>query len=328
MHGTGTQTGDLCEISSVLNALAPPIGDAQKESRNSDQPLYLGSVKANIGHGESASGVSSLIKVLLMMKNNTVVPHCGIKTRINRKFPTDLAERHVHIAQEPISWPRNADPLKPRRVIVNSFSAAGGNSSLLLEDAPENPSLVIADIDQQQPHVIAIFAKNGASLQGNIRSMLGFLQINSDVLLGQLSYATTARRIHHQHRVMVCGSTVQEISTKLNAALQDGAGLSLPRNPLKVVFTFTGQGVQYPGMGKDFYKHFSIFRGEIDRLDQLGQSLGFPSFLPAIESQERDMNAFEPIVVQLASVCMQIALWRLWAAWNIVPTAVVGHSLG
>ncbi|KAM0255384.1 hypothetical protein ACHAQJ_005826 [Trichoderma viride] len=322
MHGTGTQTGDVCEMSSVLDTFAPRPA---KKSRNSEQPLYLGSIKANIGHGEAVAGASSLIKVLLMMKKNTIVPHCGIKTELNRKFPTDLEDRNVHIARAPIAWQRSADP---RRAIVNSFSAAGGNSTLLIEDAPKDAWLENDNSDRSRPHIIAFSAKNGVSLQGNLRSLLGFLQANSDVPLGQLSYTTTARRVHHQHRTMIYGSTVQEVSSKIEVVLQGNADIAPPKSSLKIVFTFTGQGTQYPGMGKEFYRYFSIFRDEVRRLDQLGQNQGFPSFLPVIESQERDISVFEPIIVHLASVCIQIALTRLWAAWNIVPVAVVGHSLG
>ena len=97
MHGTGTQVGDAGEMSSVLDTFAPPLNQI-KIGRSSDEALYPGSAKANIGHGEAASGVSSLIKVLLMMQKNMIVPHCGIKTKINHRFPTDLQERNVNIA--------------------------------------------------------------------------------------------------------------------------------------------------------------------------------------------------------------------------------------
>lgn len=104
--------------------------------------------------------------------------------------------------------------------------------------------------------------------------------------------------------------------------------MTRPKSAPKIVFTFTGQGAQYPGMGKELFENFSLFRTEMRRLEQLGQSLGFPSILPVIQSDEQDISIFAPIVVQLAGVCIQIALSKLWASWNIAPTAVVGHSLG
>lgn len=327
MHGTGTQAGDAGEMSSTLDTFAPPLNQVKK-GRNSDEALYLGSAKANIGHGESASGVSSLIKVLLMMQKNTIVPHCGIKTKINQKFPTDLQERNVNIALKPTPWERSSDPSKPRRAFVNNFSAAGGNSALLLEDAPPKRGPPSEAADPRSHHLVAVSAKNGVSLQGNLRSMLGYLKQSPRVSLGKLSYTMTARRMHHQHRVMLTGSSAEEICTQIETALHDQTGMTRPKSSPKIVFTFTGQGAQYPGMGKQLFDNFLSFRTEVRRLDQIGQSLGFPSVLPIIQSEEQDIGIFAPTAVQLASVCMQIALSKLWASWNIAPIAVVGHSLG
>lgn len=313
-------------MSSVLDTFAPPLSQV-KRGRKSDEALYLGSAKANIGHGEASSGVSSLIKVLLMMQKNMLVPHVGIKTKINHNFPTDLQERNINIALEPKRWDRSSDPSKPRRVFVNNFSAAGGNSALLIEDAPIRQKST-SDADPRSAHLVAISAKNGVSLENNLSSMLKFLKQNPDVSLGELSYTTTARRMHHQHRVMVTGSTAEEMGAQIETALRDKAGMTRPKSAPNIVFTFTGQGAQYPGMGKQLFDNFSVFCTEMRRLDQVGQSLGFPSMLPVIQSEEQDISVFAPTAVQLASVCMQIALSKMWASWNITPVAVVGHSLG
>lgn len=327
MHGTGTQAGDAGEMHSVLSSFAPPLCEV-KTGRRNDQSLYLGSAKANIGHGESASGVSSLIKVVLMMQNNTIVPHCGIKTKINHRFPTDIQERNVRIATQPTAWERSSDPAKPRRAFVNNFSAAGGNTTLLIEDAPIKREIPSLDGDIRTIHLVAISAKNSSSLQGNLRSMLEFLKQNRDVQLDQLSYTTTARRTHHLHRVMLAGSRTEEICHQIEMAIQDETGMKRPKSAPKIVFTFTGNGAQYPGMGKQLFEHFSLFRNEVRHLDQIGQSLGFPSVLLVIQSEEQDIGIFAPTAVQLASTCVPIALGRLWASWDITPVAVVGHSLG
>lgn len=323
----GTQAGDAGEMSSVLDTFAPPLSKV-KRGRNADEQLYLGSAKANIGHGEAASGVSSLIKALLMMQRNTIVPHCGIKTRINHRFPLDLLDRNVNIALKPVPWERNTDPCKPRRVFVNNFSAAGGNSALLIEDAPVAQELSDSPEDPRTHQLVAISAKNGASLQGNLNSMLRFLKQCPSVSLGQLSYTTTARRIHHPHRVMLSTPTTENLRTQIQATLRDNKGVNRPKNAPKIVFTFTGQGALYPGMGKQLFKHFSIFRVEIHRLNHIALSLDFESVLPVIDSTERDFTNFSPIAVHLASVCLQIAMNKMLSSWNITPIAVVGHSLG
>ena len=130
MHGTGTQAGDATEMNSVLSAFVPG------RERMPRYPLYLGSAKANIGHAESASGVSSLIKVLTMMKKNEIPPHCGIKTKINHNYPLDLKERNVNIAFKPLPWHRTDFISGKRTVFLNNFSAEGGNTAVLLDDGP------------------------------------------------------------------------------------------------------------------------------------------------------------------------------------------------
>ncbi|USP77767.1 hypothetical protein yc1106_05041 [Curvularia clavata] len=325
MHGTGTQAGDAAEMSSVLDTFAPSPSQCH-QSRARKEKLFLGSAKANIGHGEAASGASGLIKVLMMMEKNQIVPHCGIKTKINHKFPTDLEDRHVHIASELTAWERKGPAA--RRVLVNNFSAAGGNSALLLEDAPHVPDNVKVAIDTRKIYAVAVSAKTGASMQGNLRSLLAHLKKMPNVSLGELSYTTTARRIHHPHRVLFIGSSVEEICQQNESAIIHGIGVTRPKGSPRVVFSFTGQGAQYPGMAQQLLQESTVFRNELHRLDYVSEKLGFPSVIPFIESTEQDPTTFQPSVVQLASVCVQLALVKLWGTWGIHPSLVVGHSLG
>ncbi|KAJ6183799.1 type I iterative polyketide synthase [Penicillium mononematosum] len=329
MHGTGTQAGDSREMASVLDTFAPYSTGHQK--RSNGHPLYLGAIKPNIGHGESVSGVTALVKTLLMMQKNMIPPHCGVKTRLNQKFPTDLAQRNVHIAFQASEWLRPQGQ-QARRAFINNFSAAGGNSSILVEDAPAPTPLNSSD--PRSSHVVTLSAKCPSSLKSNVESLLKYLRSLSSgddlaATLPQLSYTTTARRIHHLHRLVVTGSTMVEIASNLQVVLEEG--FTSPRSgPCpKVVFTFTGQGAQYPGMGQQLFNTLSLFRSELRRFDQLAQSLGLPSFLPIfLDGTGSQLDDFTPTVVQLANTCMQIALTRVWGSWGIKPSAVVGHSLG
>ena len=322
MHGTGTQAGDLGEMTSVLDTFAP-----EKHFRGNDSSLYVGSAKANIGHGEAASGVTSLAKVLLMLKNNIIPPHCGIKTAINHKFPKDLLERNVHIADRPVEW--RATNGRPRKVFVNNFSAAGGNSALLLEDGPLNTHRTDQE-DLRTVHTIAITAKHASSISRNVETMLEYIQAEKDnISLGQLAYTTTSRRIHHQHRVMVSGGSLSEIENSLRKALTNGDGIKRPPLAPKVVFAFSGQGSQHPGMGRLLYNSSSAFRSLLHQLDKLAQSLFSTSFIPYfIDDLANPSQEYSPTQTQLATVAIQIALSRLWASWGVFPDAVVGHSLG
>ena len=321
MHGTGTQAGDFGEMTSVLDTFAP-----KPQFRATDTALFVGSAKSNIGHGEAASGVTSLAKVLLMMRNNTIPPHCGIKTAINNRFPKDLLERNVHIADGPVEW--TAVNGKPRRVFVNNFSAAGGNSALLLEDKPPN-DLQTAKEDLRTAHAIAITAKHASSLPRNAEAILEYIEENKDDLsLGQLSYTTTARRIHHQHRIMVTGGSILEVQNSLRKALANGDGAKRPPVSPKVIFAFSGQGSQYIGMGRSLYNSISTFRCVLHRLDKLAQSFFFTSFIPFLVDRPDSSQEYSAMQMQLATVAVQIALSRLWASWGVFPDAVIGHSLG
>ncbi|KAI4254023.1 MAG: hypothetical protein LQ352_003346 [Teloschistes flavicans] len=327
MHGTGTQVGDAIEMDSVLDIFAPKVG---LRGRSEEESLYLGSAKANVGHSEGSSGMMSMAKILLMMRNNTIVPHCGIKPghKINRNYPTDLAERGIRIAQKPVPWHRPQGG--KRKVLINNFSAPGGNTAVILEDAPIRVEGEAIEADPRSTHLVTVSAKCAASLKGNMESLIKYLGTANDENLNaaRLGYTSTARRLHHLHRVVVSGSSVSEIEVQLTEALSRGDGMNRPKSKPQLVLAFTGQGSQYLGMGKQLYEAFSDFRKNIQRFDQLARKQGFPSFQHIITTADGNIDEFTPVVVQLATTCMQMALARLWLSWGIVPQAVVGHSLG
>ena len=233
MHGTGTQAGDAGEMQSMLETFSP----SHKTRRSPSQPLYIGSAKANIGHGEAASGATSLAKVLLMMKHNVIPPHCGIKTRLNRRFPQDLEFRQTFIADKPIPWIREAKG--SRRVFVNNFSAAGGNSALLLEDAPLR---VEKKADPRTTFPICISARTATALEKNLKAFRDYLHAESvdAEFLANLSYTTTARRSHHPHRALILASSTSGLQEGLTSAIDHKVGSTRSKTASDVVFAFTG----------------------------------------------------------------------------------------
>lgn len=321
MHGTGTQAGDAAEFRSVVDTFAP---DNARVKRSVEQPLYVGSAKANIGHGEAASGVVSLAKLLLMMKNNTIPPHCGIKTKINHTFPKDLEKRQVFIANKPTPWKRPHNGV--RKVFLNNFSAAGGNTALLLEDAPIET--FGETHDRRSCHVVAVSAKCASSLQGNASALLSFLDNIRPDELYSLSWTTTACRMHHQHRMMVYGDSIETIKAGLRRAYEAKEGASRPKSAPKVIFAFTGQGTAYPGMAIQLFEECGSFRTDIIRFDLIARNLGFSSFKPFFTATAGESSEYSPAVSQLAIVCLEMALARLWMSWGIQPHSAVGHSLG
>ena len=347
MHGTGTQAGKWFIVLYRDNATPlflrscpltiSCIGDAREmksvlsvfsdgRQRSGQEKLYLGSVKANVGHGESVSGVIALIKSLMMMERNEIPPHVGIKNKINRGFPTDLTERNIHIAKTVTDWQRPEQGA--RRVMINNFSAAGGNSSVLIEDPPR--SLMAKKVptvdDPRSTHVVAIGAKSSTALTANITSMLSYMEKEMPSLVN-LSYTTTARRMHHAYRVMVSGTELSDIRTQLEDRLSSPKISQKTRAVQPIAFAFTGQGSQWLGMMKELLK-FDGFRRDMDRFDSLCQTLGFPSIAPLIHQTHGDISELPPLVTQVGTTCMQMAIAKLWLSFGIKPTMVVGHSLG
>lgn len=318
MHGTGTQAGDAVEMKSVLQSFA------WDNRRGPDKPLHLGSVKANVGHGESASGVTALIKVLLMMQKSRIPPHCGIKGKINSRFPTDLTQRNVHIALTETEWIRPVGG--KRRSFVNNFSAAGGNTALLLEDAPS--SNIEHSADPRRYHTVAVSARSLKALSRNMEALAEF--IGSDTspdLLARIAYTTTARRMHHSYRAAVTGNTLQGVKRQL---LDTAASPDVEPCPTKcpdLGFLFTGQGAQQTAIARELYENFTSFHDDIANFDAVGRGYGFSSILPLITGTV-DIAELSPIIIQLGTVVIQIAMARLWQNWGVIPGYVLGHSLG
>lgn len=316
MHGTGTQAGDGTEMRSVTNVFAPV---SRKGTRQ--KPLHLGSVKANVGHGEASSGVTALIKCLLMMQNNRIPPHCGIKKTINQSFPQDLNARNVHIAFK--STPLISPDGSPRRIFVNNFSAAGGNTAMLLEDAP---SKFMTRTDPRSNFVVAVSAKSKSSLRTNLRRLVQFIDDHDSVSLADLSYTTTARRIHHNFRVAFSCDKLAVAREILASKLDDLIDPVQSVKP-KVAFVFTGQGAHYKFLAKSLYESSTQFRSDLLSFVNIAERQGFPSFLPLVLA-DADLKDASPLVMQVGLCCIQMALTRLWASWGVQPDIVMGHSLG
>lgn len=318
MHGTGTQVGDGTEMTSISNVFA-----SRHQTRQPGQTLHLGALKANIGHGEASAGVASLIKVLLMLQRNSIPPHIGIKGTMNRTFPTDLEERGIRIALEQTSWlpPTNGK----RRAYLNNFGASGGNTGMLLEDAPRSEPQ--SENDPRTTYVISVTAKSAWSLGRNIQKLVAYLEINPETSLPKLSYTTTARRGQQPYRVSFAVSSISDAKQSLKSA-QPESIKPVSKKSQKVAFVFTGQGAHYASLGKQLFEGSRQFRSDILEFNKIGLSQGFPSFVSLLDGTVPDATSFSPLILQLGQSCIQMALARLWISWGVLPAVVLGHSLG
>lgn len=305
-------------MDSVSSVFAP-----RKSKRRADQPLFIGSVKSNIGHGEAVSGTCALLKTLMMFQKNIIPPHCGIKTRINENFPSDLEERQLRIASKATPFLKAGN--SPRYVFINNFSAAGGNTAMLLEDAPVSSSLTS---DPRSSHIVVVSAKSLSSFKQNLQRLLAWSKDQTDSVLPSLAYTTTARRSHYQYRVAIEAKDMVQLRQSLSSHTQGSrTPISSSAKP-QVAFTFTGQGSHYIGLGQKLFRDVASFSQDISDFDALAASEGFPSFAGLIDGTIADLIDVSPVVTQLAITCSQIALARLWASWGFSPSVVVGHSLG
>ena len=317
MHGTGTQAGDGIEMESVSSVFAP-----RQNRRRPDQPLYVGAVKSNIGHGEAVSGVCALIKVLLMLQKSMIPPHTGIKKQINKNFAPDLKERGVNIAFEPTPLLRPAGG--KRTMFINNFSAAGGNTAMLLTDGPEINK--VGTPDPRATQVITISAKSLGAMKKTLARFEAYVNATPDLGLADLAYTTSARRTHYNYRASFPVNSVAQLSAALNV-IQSETHSPIPLAAPQMAFAYTGQGSQYTGMGKKLFETSTQFRQDIEEFNEIALRQGLPSIMPLIDGSVEVQN-LPPTVVQLGMCCIQMACTRLWATWGVEPSVVIGHSLG
>lgn len=314
-HGTGTTAGDPTEMRSVTSVFA------NGQPRNTT--LHVGSVKANVGHGEAAAGIMSFIKTMLVFQKGLIPPHIGIKTGMNPALPNDLDKRGITIPFTATPWKQESDQKK--LAMVNNFGAAGGNTAMILEEATSRPRV---GNDTRATHPITISAKTPFSLQENLRRLVAFIETRPDVSIADLSYTLTARKNHYNYRVSVIASSLKEAATLLRPHIETAQDqLPTSSKQSSVAFAFTGQGTFYIGIGAQLYLDSRPFREQLDRLDGIAQRQKFPSFLPIIKST-RNVQDVPISSIHLAIVCVEIALTRLWASFGVKPSVVIGHSLG
>ena len=313
LHGTGTQAGDLAESSSVVELL-------KEQPRN--RPLTISSIKPNVGHSEAASGVTSLIKGLLMLQHQTIPPHVGIKTRFNPKLPP-LGNFNILIPRENMAYP--ARDGSTRRMLVNNFNASGGITAMLLEEYRSSP-VVANDIRQHYP--ITLSAASMTALSCSQTRLLEHCKANASIELSHLSYTLTSRRLHHKHRFACVVSSIEELIQKLQTGISASRRGSKQVKSAFGVFVFTGQASTYSGMAKTLYETNEPFRNHLLRSDAICRDMKLPSFLEIVTNDKADISSFSQTQNQLALVALEIALASLLETWGIRPKAVIGHSLG
>ncbi|AFZ33409.1 polyketide synthase (plasmid) [Gloeocapsa sp. PCC 7428] len=301
-HGTGTSLGDPIEVLALAKVLAA-------DRRQS--PLYIGSVKTNIGHLEAAAGVASLIKVVLALQHQQIPPHLHFQ------------QPNPHIPWEKIAVPTQLTPWhtdanQPRCAGVSSFGMSGTNAHIILEEFPQ------AELATQQhsPQILTLSAKTPTALRELAQSYQQYLHAHPDVSLADVCY-TTHGRSHYDYRSAIVANSTAEAQKKLEAIETIRTPLQRP----KIAFLFPGQGSQYANMGQELYQTQPRFAQVLDTCCELLEpEIGID--LRTLLYSDASVALNETVYAQTAIFSIEYALSCLWTSWGVYPDVVIGHSIG
>ncbi|HEY9088513.1 MAG TPA: type I polyketide synthase, partial [Anaerolineaceae bacterium] len=314
-HGTGTSAGDPVEI----GALSAVLG----EGRSPDQPLWVGSVKTNFGHTESAAGLAGLIKTVLALKYSQIPRSLHFQTPSPR-IPWN--EIPLKIADRLMPWPEHAGAAIAG---VSAFGIAGTNAHIVLQEAPAHP--IATPAQPGAVNVLPLSAQTPDALRKLAGRYAETLRAGKESL-SDILYTASRRRSHHPHRLAATADSPQELAEALAAFAQDDplapVTVGAARAAHKVVFIFPGQGGQWLGMGRKLHEADSAFRAAIQRCEEAFRPYVSWSLVEQLHASENDSRLAEIDVVQPVLFAVEIALAETFRAWGIEPDAVVGHSMG
>ncbi|MEU9516916.1 SDR family NAD(P)-dependent oxidoreductase [Streptomyces sp. NPDC048224] len=329
-HGTGTRLGDPIEA----QALLATYGQQRREGR----PLYLGSLKSNIGHSQAAAGVGGVIKMVEAMRRGVLPKTLHVDTPSPR---VDWDSGAVELLTEARPWPETG---APRRAAVSSFGIGGTNAHVIVEEAPAEPAAESAAEPVEPlpatglpvvPWVVS--GRSADGLRSQAARLLTAVADDAGPHSRDVAWTLVSERAVLDTAAVVVGGTRAELTRGLRA-LASGApdasvvsGPSSSRGTPHLAFVFTGQGAQRPGMGRELYEsvpEFAAFFDEVcGELDaHLAQPLKQVVFAQEGSQQAGLLDRTE--YTQPALFALEVALFRLLERFGVVPEFVAGHSVG
>ncbi len=324
-HGTGTAVGDPIET------LA--IGEALGKRRGADRPLPIGSVKSNLGHLETASGVAGLVKALHCLKHRVVPATIGVETP-NPNIQFD--DWNIEVVTKPLALKKTGKLI----VGINSFGFGGSNAHVILESHQQaNPKAPKASTTGPLPLIVS--ARDSAALQATARDFAHFLTDQPTSALYDIAYSAAFRRERHPQQAIVFGLDATAIAGALldfadgaqqtgaanqAATLDSGSGLARPGGP---AFIYTGNGSQWAGMGKRLLNEAPVFRAAVREVDALFLRHAPYSLVDELAGVNGEKNRYHLTeIAQPALFAMQVGITRMLAQRGVRPSIVAGHSVG
>ncbi|MET7719112.1 type I polyketide synthase, partial [Streptomyces sp. NPDC005407] len=321
-HGTGTRLGDPIEA----QALLATYGQDRLEGR----PLYLGSLKSNIGHAQAAAGVGGVIKMIQAIEHGTLPRTLHAE---NPSPHVDWEAGAVELLTEARAWPETGG--RPRRAGVSSFGISGTNAHVIIEQPPAEP-----ESDQPQSTALpaipwVLSARDETALRGQAERLRVHLAAHPGLDPADVGLSLAITRAVLEHRAAVVATDRDELLNGLEALAHGGDRPSLLRASTtprgKTAFLLTGQGSQRLGMGRELYAASPVFAAALDAVSthldaELSRPLKAVLFAPAdsADSALIDQTAF----TQAALFAIEVALFRLAEHHGLTPDYLLGHSIG
>jgi len=306
-HGTGTALGDPIEISALSQTRAILPTDQQP-------PCAIGSVKANIGHTDTAAGVASLIAAVMALKEKTI----PAQLHFNELNPAiDLKGTPFFIPTQTQEWTPDA---LPRRAAISSLGIGGTNAHLIVEEAPApKPDATQAP---PSPYLLTLSAQSKPALDQMQQDLSIYLTDHNDLEITDVAYSLNVGRKPMRHRrALICENLVHLDQAKTVSA-------SVPADQRALTFMFSGQGAQFAGMGRDLFEKEPVFREQLDRvLSHFHKHI--KADLYAILWGTADADTINQTqYTQPLLFAFEYATARLLQSWGLHPAAMIGHSIG
>ncbi|MET8681525.1 SDR family NAD(P)-dependent oxidoreductase [Streptomyces sp. NPDC004647] len=324
-HGTGTTLGDPIEAQALLATYG--------QDRASDEPLWLGSIKSNLGHAQAAAGVAGIIKMVEAMRHGVLPKSLHADERSSK---VEWGAGAVELLSESRAWPETG---RPRRAGVSSFGISGTNAHVVLEQAPAAEPEPRATAEAA-PLPWLLSARTAGALRAQVRRLAD--RLRQDLRQPQdpqepreqpvdVAYSLATTRAPLERRAAFTALDAEQAIRALEALaegeLPPGAVRERARSGAPTAFLFTGQGTQRLGMGRELHRAFPVFARAFDTaLAELDQHLDRP--LQDVVWGEDAELLNRTVYAQPALFAFEVALFRLVESWGVRPDFVAGHSIG